>query len=228
MHCHVFILIPSDPENILETADYLIMGADKTTFPDQQMDCSCVGYIAMTEGIEAFDKSPEGILLGKKISDAFDNSDLERQKKLKDEHFKASQKFIRSHPLYLKPDQNCDTCQGKGQYTETTDPKQMGSISAIGGSWDGAFKDSPAQIPFDDKELNGNVALASKLDTSICPGAIVTSDGYWYEGPMILGLDEDYNWEDHELVSYKKWQEKCEALYKAHGDGLVLSVDCRI
>jgi hypothetical protein len=59
----------------------------------------------------------------------------------------------------------------------------------------------------DDEELHANIARARDIPNDILPAAIVTPEGDWYTGPIVM---EDELFEAHrdedELRSRKDWK----------------------
>lgn len=63
-------------------------------------------------------------------------------------HMKAYEAVMASHPDRLKPEPDCDTCNGSGQYKTTMNPRGYWDWWQIGGRWTGWLsKYDPAKDP---------------------------------------------------------------------------------
>ena len=61
-------------------------------------------------------------------------------KELISERFRLEEEYSKSHPLFDKPDQKCEECNGTGFYSSTYNPLSKWDWYSIGGRWSGALK----------------------------------------------------------------------------------------
>lgn len=106
------------------------------------------------------------------------------------------------------PNPDCTTCEGKGTFHSTYNPKSKWDYYQIGGGWSGECNSNKENI-FKVKDVMGETF------------AVVTPDGEWHErgrmGWWCIVTNENENWND----SFKKFVEQ-------YNENYAVVVDCHI
>lgn len=120
----------------------------------------------------------------------------------------------REHPLYQKPDPDCQNCGGTGKYITTYNPKAKWDWWIAGGRYEGVVGGA----------VDPNVApVTVLLEQNIVPFAVVTPDGKWHErGEM--------GW--FAIVTREKekdvWAKEVRNIFEKHKDCLAVGCDLHI
>jgi hypothetical protein len=117
-------------------------------------------------------------------------------------------------------------CHGTGIYPNTRDPNSYWDYWVIGGRWSGLFKALPSPVE-EDGELHTNIARVRDLPNDLVPAAIVTPEGDWYAGPIVI-RDElfEVHRDEDELRPRRDWDREAWALLRQHSDDFAVVVDC--
>lgn len=133
----------------------------------------------------------------------------------------------KEHPLYQKPDPNCETCQGAGKRETTYNPNSKWDWYVIGGRWNGWLTSDNDTSPYiDDIENNlvdVSVAKEKAIQEDKTPFAVLTPDGKWHEkGEMMMfAMVKDEMPED-------EWKALYLNILDQYPDHQVVVVDCHI
>ena len=110
----------------------------------------------------------------------------------------------RAHPQFGRAAPDCEFCQGRGINDGSRNPAEHHDWWQIGGRWDGALGSF--------SELGSNVARLEDVPADLCPAAVVTAEGDWYEGPANLPSNAEFRApsdvpeeERVALASWKHW-----------------------
>lgn len=182
---------------------------ENKTVPEYEVDCGCIGWEAKRF---ARDEAPNelGYTIDdkrKEFNDAnpanyatMTEDDEEARDKMWREFIKpytdALERLELNHPMYGKPDPNCEECNGTGKHMSTYNPKSKWDWYTIGGRWMGCL--NPDYDPEKDPRN------FSKCD--MCNG---TGDR-----PEWVTRDAEGN-----RVFKDKWAEECNGCNVCHGTG---------
>lgn len=187
-------------------------------------DCYCIGRTADNEATKKAEAE-----LGKTIDDyrkEYHAQDGERVPWL--EHIKPllelSEKHEKEHPLYKKPNPDCDECDGTGFYESTYNPDSKWDWYTVGGRWDGYIagledRGDPYEDRFD-RNINTTDELVFMDNT---PFAVLTPDGTWHERGQMGWFGVAANEQDE-----GDWEEYYMKLLKKYPGHYVVAVDCHI
>jgi hypothetical protein len=229
MHSLVFVLIPSTAQDIKADVLRLLAGSDDDPtklFQQYQAPCGCIGFKASSDSYHIFESTSEGADLLLRLANARASHDRTTEEQLLLQRFIASRAIAKEHPAYRQPDLECELCHGTGSALESRDPKSQWDYWIIGGRWSGLFTDLPSQDN-DDEELQTNIARVRDIPDHIVPAAILTAEGDWYAGAIVM---EDELFEAHrdkeELHSRQHWAQETRSLLSRYSDYLAIVVDC--
>src|SRR5262245_23131688 len=188
MHSLVFVLVSSTVKDIKAEVERLLAGSDYNPYKQFQRyetPCWCIGSKAHFDSYRTFESTPEGTDLLLRLKDARARQDQTTQDELLLQRFVAARAIEKEHPAYRQPDPECELCQGTGISIESRDPKSQWDYWQIGGRWSGLFTTHPSPVR-DDEELRTNTAQVRDIPEDAFPAAIVTPEGDWYVGPIVM------------------------------------------
>lgn len=122
--------------------------------PEYQKRCWCVGQLAddaahdAADSVATWDQLRESFNQKYPVSDGKHPFDLpEDEQEARDAAWTAliaprvaaHEKALLGHPMAEKPDPDCTSCDGRGVYTSTSNPKAQWDWWQIGGRWTGTF-----------------------------------------------------------------------------------------
>jgi hypothetical protein len=229
MHSLVLVLVPSTAQDIKADIERLLAGSDYDPgkqFQQYETSCSCIGFKASFDSYRIFESTPEGADLLLRLTRARASQDRTTEEELLLQRFIASRAIAKENPAYRQPDPECELCHGTGISLGSRDPKSHWDYWTIGGRWSGLFTDLPSHDN-DDEELQSNIARVRDIPDDIVPAAIVTPEGDWYAGPIVM---EDELFEAHrdkeELLPRKHWDQEARALLSHYPGHFAIVVDC--
>ncbi len=229
MHSLVFVIVPSTTQDIKAEVGRLLAGSDddpEKQFQQYETPCACIGSRALFESYDTFESTPQGADLRVRLEQARAHHDRTTAEELLLQRFMAARAIEREHPAYRQPDPECDLCHGTGIYLNNRDPKSQWDYWEIGGRWLGLFKPLPSPVN-DDEELHTNIARVRDIPDDFLPAAIVTPEGDWHAGPIVM---EDELFEAHrdeeELDPRRDWAQEARALLSQYPDDTAIVVDC--
>ena len=78
--------------------------------------------------------------------------------------------------------------------------------------------------------LTANVARVEDLPPELCPAAVVTAEGDWYQGPATLASNVEFrepeDVPEEELAALASWKQTVTMLVDRYRGHLVVAVDC--
>jgi hypothetical protein len=230
MHSLVYVIIPSTTTDIFATVEYLLAGSEQNPTKEYKkftVPCVCINSIAQRETYQPFDKSEEGQELSAILQDARRKKDRATEEVILVKRFRIIHTLERRHPMYMKPDPECEYCQGTGKDTDDYDPNGEWDYWEIGGRWNHLFIDTTTITDPKSQELIGNIAYVRDVLTKGTPAAIVTPEGEWHTGPIVL-LDELFEPErtEEELQGRVEWKEKAQQMLQKYVNEMIVVVDC--
>lgn len=230
MHSLVYVIVPALAKEVKAEIARLLAGSAQA--PDQvyrefEVPCFCVGFRAQNDSYRAFDTSPNGVQLKIALETARHNKDHAKEEGILLERFRTVRALERAHPEYGQPDPDCDVCHGTGITLDNHDPHGKWDNWEIGGRWAALFADSASAVGMHDAELDGNIALVGDILTRAHPAVIVTPEGNWYSGPIVLE-DELFANErsPEELRERSDWEREAVAILGKYAKDFVVVVDC--
>jgi hypothetical protein len=229
MHSLVFVLVPSTTKAIKAEVERLLAGSDsdpEKQFQRYEISCSCIGSKAFFDSYRTFESTSEGADLLLRLNNVRASQDRTLQEELLLQRFTAARAIEKEHPAYRQPDPECELCHGRGIATESGDPRSQWDYWEIGGRWSGLFTTLPSPV-HDDDELRTNTVRVHNIPDDIIPAAVITPEGDWYAGPIVI---EDELFEAHrdeeELRPRRHWAQETQTLLSHYPDHLAIAVDC--
>jgi hypothetical protein len=244
-HFMTAVIIPKDRAKDAEQVIGELLAPYDENLETEEYDtkCSCVGWKAVCENEklveekfgkwddlkkefwkEAFDKygikSTHDERCTREISNELD--DLWEQKTK--ERLEWYNSNLTSHPLYNKPDKDCEECDGTGLAKTTYNPDSKWDWWVIGGRWNGEiraerrrsedgfnFGEEFHQISENITSVEDYLDQINKENADV-PFAIVTPDGEWNEegtmGWFGIVSNEDKKWDDRAKEILKEYSGK--------------------
>lgn len=117
-----------------------------------------------------------------------------------------------AHPLYQKPDLDCEDCHGTGIRLTTYNPDSQWDWWEIGGRWEGWLG-----------ETNSMPVTDLLQDEEKIPFAMVTPDGQWHQRGEMGWFGTAYD-EKADAV----WKEEVRELLQPYPDALAVACDLHI
>jgi hypothetical protein len=169
-HFVTFVLVPKDSLDVDEAVSTLLAPYDEAIpVAPYKTDCYCIDEIARQAGVEAADRAHGNM---NDLRTRYWN--LPKEKRPTWKAWTAGWTVIadrveQAHPLYQKPDPDCEECQGSGQRLTTYNPDSQWDWWVIGGRWNGWLSRT--------NQLKARTAAQKGK----FPFAVVTPDGVWHD-----------------------------------------------
>ena len=197
--------------------------------------CYCINRIAEADGYKTADKKYGDMthlretyrkgLDDKTIIDTDKSWRFHIQK-----HLDCVKEVSKKHPMFEKPDPNCEECKGSGTYKSTYNPDSKWDWYSLGGRWNGVIKKQPRNdekgFNFNDefRQLPENMQPVTQiLKDEIVPSAILTPDGDWHEQGKMIWFGMSVNDLDQDV-----WKKQCFKAYETYKDHVGVGLDCHI
>ena len=221
MHLLVFVLVPSTAPS-LEAAVSRLMEGGSRDFDVYQVPCSCVGEVASAESWRQVDGSPEGVKWLRELKLARARQDETAEREILRRRYRRARSIERAHSQYGRVNEDCEMCQGRAVNTVSRDPAQHYDWWVLGGRWAGLFGSLGGNA--------GNVARLEDVPVQICPAAVVTPEGDWYESRATRASAVEFrattDVPEEELSALVEWKRVFEAFAWRYRGHLAVVVDC--
>lgn len=211
-HFVALVLVPQDSVDVEGAVSALLAPYDEAiTVAPYATDCYCIGVIASRAGVEVADREVE----------ALDDLRVRYWNLPEDERPEwvawiadwtaTADRIEQAHPLYQKPNPQCEDCHGSGKRQTTYNPDSQWDCWTIGGRWDGWLSEDN-QLPAVDVAGQGKI-----------PFAVLTPDGAWHEAGRMgwFGVASDAKDET-------AWEDEVHSLLLAHPEALAVACDLHI
>jgi len=254
-HFFTVVLVPKDTQDIEAKIEELMAPYDENLKVDEyDTGCWCVNSKAQMAGVKAAEArwSMESIrkAFWNEVSNELslmgitsgDSNFWEEQDKVAAKlnwsertkgYFNYQEQTTKQHPMYNKPEPDCEDCQGTGFHKTTYSPASKWDWYVIGGRWDGAIQNNPRSsdngFNFGDQhhQLQYNTIPVSdylkicREDKGQYPFSIVLPAGQWCEKGKMgwFGITADEK---------SDWKETADKLLEKHQDCIAVGVDCHI
>jgi hypothetical protein len=232
LHSLVFVILPSTGvqtyDEVYDEVARLLGGSERNPgkkFDFDRVACTCINWQASCDSSRRFDSSPEGRDFPQKLAQLRSAGNREAEEKLLAERFEIVLEFERGHPLRDKPDPDCKQCFGTGVDRVSQDPHGKWDYWSIGGRWEKNFEGIPTPLEAEGN-LRDNVARARDIPADRSSYAIVTPDGDWVAGPILLGGRSMSS--DADTRSEKEWSAFARVLLTRYAEHIVVAVDCHL
>lgn len=225
MHTLTYVILPPDTRDISATVTRLLDGssaAPDVAYPDVPVRCYCWDGNSLSDSFDQVDADPRYDFPARiRVARTTDD-----EHPLLIERFKIAQALQQQHPEYGKTDPDCEACQGSGTRMQTRDPFHHWDWWVIGGRWNGWCDQVQTASPRDEPDLVGNIVRAGDLWGLPLPGALITPDGLWYEGPMLIGnVPAEEDLPDHTRQEHEAWIASVQHMLTTYADHTVVVVD---
>jgi hypothetical protein len=221
VHSLVFVMVPPSVPDRDAAVSRLLEGASRD-YDTYEVPCSCIGEVAFAEAWRQVDGSSEGQQWLRELELARERQDTTAERDVLRQRYKRFLSANRAHPQFGLVTADCEICQGRGVNEMSRNPAQHYDWWQIGGRWDGllgAFS-----------EIGPNVARIQDLRSGICPAAVVTDEGDWFEGPATLPSNAEFrelaDIPEEELAALASWKQTLAQLVESYRGHLVVAVDC--
>jgi len=192
-------------------------------------DCYCLGNVAKKAGREHADKTVATI---ETLRDGY--WELPEPRPEWDDHIKewrvASDSVEKVHPLFGKPDPECDECKGTGKYESTRNPQSKWDWWRVGGRWDGRIQAKPRESDNgfnwgDQHQLpDHNTILVKDMPGGfVSCFAVLTPEGEWIERGQ-MGWWGMVSGDTGDAV----WQEQLKGIFARYSECLAVGCDLHI
>jgi len=101
-----------------------------------ETECSCVNFIAVVHGRKKAEEVKQMAVLRNEYH-SLTPDDRPEWEDFTKEWEEIADHETKAHPLYMKPNPNCEECHGAGKVKTTYNPKSKWDWWAIGGRWTG-------------------------------------------------------------------------------------------
>jgi len=221
MHSLVFVIVPKIGP-ALETEVSRLASGGWREFDTYEQPCSCIGSVAHNESWKQVDTSPDGVEWLRDLKTARGRHDADTEREILRQRYRRVRSIEENHPHYGRIDEACDICSGRGVNQYSRDPAQHHDWWVVGGRWDGLL--GPVS------GIAGNVARLADLTERICPAAVITADGDWYEGPMTIAAIPDFrepaDVPEEEIAAIAAWRQTFAAFAEHYRGHFAVAVDC--
>ena len=221
MHYLVFVMVPPTVADREAAVSRLLEGASRD-YETYEVPCSCIGEVAFAEAWRQVDGCADGQQLLREIELARARQDTTAERDFLRQRYRRFLSANRAHPQFGRVTADCEICQGRGVNEFSRNPAEHHDWWQIGGRWDGALGSF--------SELGSNVARLEDVPADLCPAAIVTAEGDWYEGPATLPsnveLREPSDVPEEERVALASWKQLVASFADRYRGHLVVAVDC--
>lgn len=211
-HFVTLVLVPNDSLDVKGTVESLLAPYnEEIAVAPYKTDCWCIGGIAHRAGTDAADRDVEDMDVLRTRYWALPDAERPTWEAWIHDWMAVADRVEQTHPLYQKPDPQCEDCHGFGQRLTTYNPNSQWDWWTIGGRWDGWLSRSN-RIPAKTAASQGKV-----------PFAIVTPDGQWHEKGRMGWWGMTSNEKEDEA-----WADEVQRLLLAHPDALAVTCDLHI
>ncbi len=211
-HFVALVLVPQDSVDVEGAVSALLAPYDEEiTVAPYATDCYCIGVIASRAGVEAADRDVEALDDLRVRYWNFPEDERPEWRAWIADWTATAARIEQAHPLYQKPNPQCEDCHGSGKRQTTYNPDSQWDYWTIGGRWDGWL--SPSNC------LKAKTAAAN----GSVPFAIITPDGAWHEKGRMgwWGITSDEK-------ADASWEAEVQSLLLTHPEALAVACDLHI
>jgi hypothetical protein len=228
MHTLVYVILPPTTQDIHAAVTQILAGSDAApdaVYPTFPVRCYCWDGNSLSDSFDQVD-ADSAVMFPARIAQAHARHDEEAVSRILHERMTRAKALQQQHPDYGKADATCDTCHGTGTYQRSRDPANYWDWWEIGGRWDGWCDQGHHPRSPTDAVMDGNTALGRDLLLLPPPGAFITPNGHWYEGPMVFDISPpDDQVEGQERQERQDWEALIQHTLTAYADHRVVIVD---
>lgn len=229
-HFFTVVLVPSDTKNIERKVSKLLEPFnEELEVPEYDHECYCINNIARRYGNKIADETVNSIESLRNKYWAMPEDSRPEWKEHISKWVTIQEKEEKGHPMFGKPNPECEECKGTGLYKSTYNPNSKWDWWRIGGRWDGIIKNNPQEsengFNFDSKHetLGNNMILVKDIKEDNIPFAIVTPEGEWIEHGKMgwWGIVTDEKDKDN-------WKEIVKRVFEKYSDCIAVGCDLHI
>lgn len=214
-HFVTTVLIPlSTPSEFVESAVAALLAPfdENIEVEEYPTDCYCLDNIARRAGMAAADKEIGIFSELRERYWALPETERPEWTAYIAPYEAAAARVEQSHPLYQKPDPDCEDCQGTGTRLTTYNPDSQWDWWVIGGRWEGWMS-----------QTNSAPVTALLQGEEKIFFALVTPDGQWHgRGEMgWFGMTANEKADD-------AWAKEVHELLQDYPDSLAVACDLHI
>jgi hypothetical protein len=221
MHSLVFVMVPPTVPDLEAAVSPLLEGTSRD-YETYEVPCSCIGEVAFAEAWRQVDGSSEGQQWLRELEVARERQDTTAERDVLRHRYRRFLSANQAHPQLGRVTPDCEICQGRGVNNVSRNPAEHYDWWQIGGRWDGALGSF--------SELGPNVARLEDVPADLCPAAVVTAEGDWYEGPATQPSSGEFrepgDVPHEELVALASWKQLLASFACRYRGYLVVAVDC--
>jgi len=213
-HFVTFVLIPgntSHPDVESAVAALLEPFDEEIEVAPYSTDCYCIEGIAAHAGTTAANDAVATISDLRTRYWALPEAERPTQETWFANWHAVKNRVEQAHPLYQKPNPDCEECAGSGQRMTTYNPDSQWDWWVIGGRWAGWLSRM-------NQLRTKNAARKNKI-----PFAVVTPDGAWHDKGKMgwWGMASDEKADE-------AWEKEVHDLLAAHPDTITVACDLHI
>lgn len=217
----VVLVRPTDGVDINTQVENLLAPFNEDLeVPAYDKDCYCIGRIAHNYGFDIASQKVGAIQSFRDKYWAMPEDQRPEWKEFIFEFEKINEEVAKAHPLYEKPNPECEECNGTGKYPSTYNPQSEWDWWDIGGRWNGEIRgdyrgDNSGGFNFgaEFRQIHENMIPLSEMKKPVIPFAILTPDGEWCEKGkmgwwgMVSGRKDENDWEASVKEIYAKYHD---------------------
>ena len=214
-------MVPPTVPDLESAVSRLLEGASRD-YETYEAPCSCIGQVAFGDAWRQVDGSSVGEQWLRELERARERQDTATERDVLRQRYGRFLSANRAHPQFGRAAPDCEFCQGRGINDVSRNPAEHHDWWQIGGRWDGALGSF--------SELGSNVARLEDVPADLCPAAVVTAEGDWYEGPANLPSNAEFrapsDVPEEERVALASWKQLVASFADRYRGHLVVAVDC--